>query len=77
MFTQLKFSSAFHSHMNGQIEVVNHNLRNLLNRLVGKCLANWDLLLPTDGMAYNGFNNCSTGLSPLKVIHGYQPRPLH
>ena len=45
--TKLKFSTAFHSQTNGQTEVVNRSLGNLLRCLVGEANQNWHSILPT------------------------------
>lgn len=63
--------------MDGQIEVINHNLGNLLGCLVKENLRNWDLILPTAQIAYNSFVNQSLGMSPFEVVRGYKPmKPL-
>ena len=75
--TKLKFFTAYHPQTNGQTEVVNHSLGNLLRCLVGENSRNWDLLLPRAEFAYNCSVNRSTGKSPFEIIHGYKPnRPL-
>ena len=40
--TTLNFSSAYHPQTDGQIEVVNHSLGNLLRSLVSDHLKSWD-----------------------------------
>lgn len=40
--TQLSFSSAYHSQTDGQTEVVNRSLSNLLRHLVGDHVKAWD-----------------------------------
>ena len=75
--TKLKFSTAYHPQTDGQTEVVNRSLGNLLRCLVGDNLGNWDLLLPRAEFAYNSSVNRSIGKSPFEVVHGYRPkRPL-
>ena len=83
--TQLKFSSAFHPQTDGQTEVTNRSLGDLLRGLVGDKPGNWDLVLPTAEFAYNNSVNRSTGKSPFEIVHGSTPRqpidlmpiPLH
>ena len=58
--TQLKFSSAFHPQTDGQTEVTNRSLGNLLRCLVGDKPKNWDLILPIAEFAYNNSVNRST-----------------
>ena len=62
--TKLKFSTAFHPQTDGQIEVVNRSLGNLLRFLVGEANRNWDSILPVAQLAYNSFVNRSIGASP-------------
>lgn len=63
--TTLQFSSAFHSQTNGQTEIVNRSLGDLLRCIVGDKPRNWDLMLRTTEFAYNSSVNRSTGKSPL------------
>ena len=72
--TKLKFSTAYHPQTDGQTEVVNRSLGNLLRCLVGENMGNWDLLLPRAEFAYNSSVNRSTGKSPFEIVHGYKPR---
>ena len=72
--TKLKFSTTFHPQIDGQIEVVNRSLGNLLRCLVGEANRNWDSILPVAQLAYNSFVNRSIGTSPFEVVHGYTPR---
>lgn len=74
----MKFSSAFHPQTDGQTEVVNRSLGDVLRCLVGERQVNWDLLLPTAEFAYNISVNRSTGNSSFECVIGYSPRqPLH
>ena len=75
--TKLKFSTAYHPQTDGQTEVVNRSLGNLLRCLVGDNLATWDLVIPRAEFAYNASANCTTGMSPFEVAHGLVPcKPL-
>ena len=44
--TQLSFSSAYHSQSNGQTEVINRSLGNLLRCLTKEHEVSWDVVLP-------------------------------
>ncbi|KAK8936663.1 hypothetical protein KSP39_PZI012026 [Platanthera zijinensis] len=72
MGTKLLFSSAYHPQTDGQTEVVNRSLGNLLRCLVSDHLGTWDLLLPHAQLAYNNSKNRSTGMSPNEIVHGYK-----
>ena len=72
--TKLKFSTAFHPQTDGQTEVVNRSLGNLLRCLVGEANRNWDSILPVAQLAYNSSVNRSIGASPFEVVHGYTSR---
>ena len=72
--TKLKFSTAFHPQTDGQTEVVNRSLGNLLRCLVGETNRNWDLILPTAQLAYNRSVNRFIGASSFEVVHRYTPR---
>ncbi|KAK8944242.1 hypothetical protein KSP39_PZI007782 [Platanthera zijinensis] len=77
MRTKLLFSSAYHPQTDGQTEVVNRSLGNLLRCLVSDHTSTWDLLLPHAQLSYNNSKNRSTGLSPNEIVHGYKaPVPL-
>ena len=71
--TLLKFSTAYHPQTDGQTEVVNKSLGNLLRCLVGDNLGNWDLVLPQAEFAYNNSINQSIRMSPFEIVHGYKP----
>ena len=72
--TKLKFSTAFHPQTDGQTEVVNRSLGNLLRCLVGETNRNWDSILPTAQLAYNRSVNRFIGASSFEVVHRYTPR---
>ena len=71
--TKLNFSSSFHPQMDGQTEVVNRSVGNMLRCLVGERLGNWDLMLAQAEFAYNSSVNRSTGMSPFQIVYGRLP----
>jgi len=66
MGTKLKIFIPFYPQTDGESEVVNRSLENLLRCLVGEHLRNWDLTLLTAEFAYNSSYNRSIGMSPLR-----------
>ena len=82
MGTKLQFSSVFHPQTDGQIEVVNHSLGNLLRCIVGEKPKQWDLALTQVDLALgekpkqwdNNSVNRSTGKSPFQVVYGHNPQ---
>jgi hypothetical protein len=72
--TKLKFSSSFQPQTDGQTEVVNRSLGDLLRCLVGDHITNWDQLLPIAEFAYDSSVNRTTGRSPFEIVTGLQPR---
>jgi hypothetical protein len=74
MGTNLMFSSAYHPQTDGQTEVVNRILGDLLRSLVIEHHRSWDNVLPQDEFSYNDSVNRSTGKSPFQILYGTQPR---
>jgi hypothetical protein len=72
--TNLAFSSAYHPQTDGQTEVVNRSLGDLLRSLVTEHHSSWDNILPQAEFAYNDSVNRSTGKSPFQIVYGTQPR---
>jgi hypothetical protein len=68
------FSSAYHPQTDGQTEVVNRSLGDLLRSLVTEHHSQWDSILPQAEFAYNDSVNRSTGKSPFQIVYGMQPR---
>lgn len=72
--TTLDMSTAYHPQTNGQTEVVNRSLGNMLRSLVGENIKSWDSRLCQAEFAHNHANNRSSGFSPFKVVYGLVPR---
>jgi hypothetical protein len=72
--TSLSFSSVYHPQTDGQIEVMNISLGDLLRSLVNEHHSQWDHILPQAKFTYNDSLNRSTGQSPFQIVYGMQPR---
>ena len=73
MGTTLKFSTAFHPQTDGQTEVTNRSLGNLLRCLIQENTDTWDELLPRIEFAYNTSQHRAIGYSPFQVNTGRVP----
>ena len=67
-------SSAYHPQSDGQAEVTNRSLGNLLRCLVGDSIKSWDAKLPQAEFAHNHSFNQSLGYCPFQVVYGVIPR---
>jgi hypothetical protein len=74
MGMNLLFSSTYHPQIDGQTEVVNRSLGDLLRSLVTEHHSQWDNILPQAEFAYNDSINRSTRHSPFQIVYGMQPR---
>lgn len=74
--TRLNFGSAYHPQTDGQTDVVNRSLENLLRCLVGTNLKSWDMKLSQAEFAHNSAMNRSTGKAPFFIVYGLLPRGL-
>lgn len=72
--TSLDMSSAYHPQTDGQTEVTNRALGNMLRSLVGDNIKSWESKLPQVEFAHNHANNRSLGFSPFHVVYGIMPR---
>ena len=77
MGTRLDYSSTYHPQTNGQIEVVNKSMWNLLRILIGDHPKQWDQLLAQAEYACNDCPNKSTSKSPFQIVYGMHPRGVH
>ena len=71
--TKLLFSTTAHPQTDGQTEVVNRTLRNILRALVNKNQKSWEDCLSTAEFAYNRTSHSTTKQSPFFVVYGFEP----
>lgn len=71
--TTLKFNSICHPQTDGQIDVVNRTLRNLLRTLSANKPKLWDKVIAQAEFAYNDIPNKSTKMSPFQIVYGHRP----
>jgi len=60
----------------GQTEVVNKSIGNLLRTLVGEHVGSWDLKLSIVEFAYNSSVNRTTDKSPHETVYDFRLRQL-
>ncbi|GBG59590.1 hypothetical protein CBR_g49850 [Chara braunii] len=73
--TQLRFSSSYHPQTDGQTEITNRTLGDILRKIV-RDDRQWDLHLAHAEIAYNHAVSPATGMSPYYCDLGYHPRIL-
>jgi hypothetical protein len=66
-------SSAFHPETDGQTEIVNKSIENYLRHFVAENQDDWDKLLLFAEFAYNNSLHESTGSTPIRLNHGFDP----
>ncbi|KAK1642226.1 hypothetical protein QYE76_060031 [Lolium multiflorum] len=71
--TKLLFSTTCHPQTDGQIEVVNQTLSQLLRSMIKKNLKEWEECLPHVEFAYNRAVHSTTELCPFEVVYGFKP----
>lgn len=70
------FSNAFHLHIDGQTEVTNISLGNLLKCLTKDHVVNQDLILPQVEFAYNNYVNQITCITQFELVYGFNSKIL-
>jgi translation initiation factor IF-1 len=71
--TKLLFSTTCHPQTDGQTEVVNRTLTQLLRTVVHKNLKTWEDCLPFIEFAYNRAMHSTTSYSPFEIFYGFNP----
>ena len=74
--TNLSFGFSYHPKIDGQIEVINRSIGNLLRCLTKKYGQASDQLIGQDKYAYNKTINRYTSKVPFEVIYGLHPRGI-
>ncbi|CAA7029555.1 unnamed protein product [Microthlaspi erraticum] len=72
--TILDMSTTYHPQTDGQTEITNRALGNMLRSLVGDNIKSWESKLPQAEFAHNHANNRSLGFCPFQVVYGVIPR---
>jgi hypothetical protein len=71
--TKLLFSTTCHPQTDGQTEVVNRTLSQLMWTMIKKNLREWEDCLPHVEFAYNRAIHSTTQLCPFDVVYGFKP----
>ncbi|KAK1607543.1 hypothetical protein QYE76_031216 [Lolium multiflorum] len=71
--TKLLFSTTCHPQTDGQTEVVNRTLSQLLRSMIKKNLKEWEECLPHVEFAYNRAVHSTTELCPFEVVYDFKP----
>lgn len=74
LHTSLDMSTAYHPQTDGQTEVTNRALGNMLRCLVGENIRTWESRLCQAEFAHNHATNRSSGFSPFEVVYSLLPR---
>ncbi|KAK1695641.1 hypothetical protein QYE76_012338 [Lolium multiflorum] len=71
--TKLLFSTTCHPQTDGQTEVVNRSLSQLLRSMIKKNLKEWEECLSHVEFAYNRAVHSTMELCPFEVVYGFKP----
>ncbi|KAK1631313.1 hypothetical protein QYE76_005628 [Lolium multiflorum] len=71
--TKLLFGTTCHPQTDGQTEVVNRTLSQLLRSMIKKNLKEWEDCLPHVEFAYNRAVHSTTEQCPFEVVYGFKP----
>ena len=67
-----ELSSSYYPQTNGQVEVVNKTLKNILKHTIDATRSNWHIMLYPSLWAYRTNVKTATGFSPLQLVHGVE-----
>jgi hypothetical protein len=70
MDTKLNFSSAYHPQTDGQMEMTNQILEDMLRACALKYRKSWDKSLPYAEFSYNNSYQASIKLAPFEALYG-------
>lgn len=73
---EIKASSAYHPQTDGQTEIMNKKVEEILRSFVNHHQGDWDLYLVAAEVAYNRSPNAVTTYSPFYLNYGYEPRTI-
>ncbi|MCO5601048.1 hypothetical protein L7F22_055165 [Adiantum nelumboides] len=73
--TRLQFSSSFHLQTDGQSEIANSVVLDLLNSYILDQKTQWERYLPLVEFAYNNTIHSSTGKAPFEIVEGAMKVP--
>jgi len=71
--TKLLFSTTCHPQSDGQTEVVNKTLGQMLRYMIVQNIREWEELLPHIEFVYNRVVHSTTYHSPAEVVYGFNP----
>ena len=74
--TKLSPSSAYHPQTDGQSEIMNRKLEEMIRSFANFDKSNWDQYLVDFEVAYNSAVNATTGFSPFYLNYGIHPRTV-